>query len=343
VFFNLPCSVIVGGFWGDEGKGKIISYLAFRDKIAIGVRGGVGPNAGHTVCFQGKSFKLRMLPSVFAYEKCRILIGAGVLVNPKVLLDEIKLTNTEGRVGIDPNCAIIEQKHIEADKSSAYLSGKIGTTGTGTGPCNVDRVQRIAKLARDLPELKKLLTNVALEVNEAIDKGKNVIVEGTQGTLLSLYHGTYPYCTSKDVTASSICADVGIGPKKVSDVIIVFKAYVTRVGGGDLPGELPEAESKRRGWLEVATVTGRVRRSAPFNFELAKRAVMLNSATQIAITKFDVLYPNCKGAKKSSQLSAEAKKFIKDVEEATKVPVTLIGTGPEYDEIIDLSLEGCKK
>jgi adenylosuccinate synthase len=237
-------------------------------------------------------------------------------------------------VGVDRQCAIIELRHIEADKKG-YLAQKIRTTGSGTGPCNAERALRTVKLARDLPELEKFLTDVPQEVNAAIDEGKNVLIEGTQGTYLSLFHGTYPYCTSKDVTASAACSDVGVGPTKVDDVILVFKAYTTRVGGGPLPNELSWEEAEKRGWAEVATVTGRRRRSAPFNYELAKRAVMLNGATQAAVTKLDVMFPEFKGAKSYKELSKEAKAFIGKIEKEIQVPVTLIGTGPDTLEIVD--------
>ena len=275
-----------------------------------------------------------MIPSAFVYDKCRLLIGPGVLVNPEILLQEVELTNSQSRVGVDPHCAIIESKHILADRKGE-LAEKIKTTGTGTGPCNAERALRIVKLARDIPELKRYLTDVPLEVNEALNKGKNVLIEGTQGTYLSLYHGTYPYCTSKDVTASAACSDVGVGPTKVDDVILVFKAYTTRVGGGPLPNELSWEEAEKRGWAEVATVTGRKRRAAPFNFDLAKRAVMLNGATQAAVTKIDVLFPECKGVKSYEKLSQQAKAFIKKIEKEIGVPVTLIGTGPDTLEIVD--------
>ncbi|MBS7606803.1 MAG: adenylosuccinate synthetase [Candidatus Bathyarchaeia archaeon] len=334
----MPCIVVVCGFFGDTGKGKIISYLALKDKISVAARAGVGPNAGHTVVYGDKTYKVRMIPSAFVYEKCRLLIGPGVLVDPKIFLDEVRLVNAENRAGLDPQCAIIEPKHIEADRAG-HLASEIGTTGTGTGPCNADRVLRRAKLARNIPELQRFLTDVPLEVNNAIDSGENVLIEGTQGTYLSLWHGTYPYVTSKDVTASAACSDVGVGPKKVDEVIIVFKAFVTRVGAGPLPGEIPWEEAEKRGWAEVATVTGRRRRAAPFNFDLAKRAVMLNSATQAAITKIDVLFPECKGARTFGDLSDEARKFIRRVEEEIKIPVTLIGTGPEVWDIVDRRFE----
>jgi len=330
----MVCSVVVCGFFGDTGKGKVISYLALKDKLDVTVRAGVGPNAGHTVVHRGVEYGLRMLPSAFVNESCRLLIGPGVVVNPEVLLREIELTKSGDRVGVDPQCAIIEARHIEADRAG-HLAQQIKTTGTGTGPCNAERVMRTARLARDLPELKRYLADVPLEVNRAIDAKKSVLIEGTQGTYLSLYHGTYPYCTSKDVTASAACSDVGVGPTKVDEVIIVFKAFTTRVGTGPLPGEISWEEAEKRGWAETATVTGRRRRSAPFNFELAKRAVMLNGATQAAITKIDVLFPECRGVKSYRELSSNAKAFIERVEKEVGLPVTLVGTGPECLEIVD--------
>jgi adenylosuccinate synthase len=275
-----------------------------------------------------------MLPSAFVNNRCRLLIGPGVLVNPEILLDEVQLTKSEDRVHVDPLCAIIEPRHMKTDKMGE-LAEKIRTTGSGSGPCNAERALRTVKLARDFPKLEKFLADVPLEVNTAIDEGKNVLIEGTQGTYLSLFHGTYPYCTSKDVTASAACSDVGVGPTKVDDVILVLKAYTTRVGAGPLEGELSWEEAEKRGWAEVATVTGRRRRAAPFNYELAKRAVMLNGATQAAITKIDVLFPECKGTKSFEELSQPAKEFIEDVEKKIKVPVTLVGSGPGVWEIAD--------
>jgi adenylosuccinate synthase len=243
-------------------------------------------------------------------------------------------TSTVNRVGVDSQCAIIETRHIEADKVG-HLAQEIRTTGTGTGPCNAERALRKVKLAKDMAELKNLLADVPLEVNTAIDDGKNVLIEGTQGTYLSLYHGTYPYCTSKDVTASAACSDVGVGPTKIDDVIIVFKAFTTRVGAGPLPNEISLEEAQKRGWTEYGTVTGRARRAAPFSYDLAKRAVMLNGATQAAVTKIDVLFPECKGAKSDQELSKEAKAFIENIEREIKIPVTLIGTGPSALEMVD--------
>lgn len=327
-------TVVVGGFFGDEGKGKIVSYLAMKDNVATTVRGGVGPNAGHTVIYQGEKFKLRMLPSGILNKSSKLMIGPGVLVNPNVLHDEIKRFNVEGRVLVDPNCAVIEDKHILQD-SKGYLKTKIGTTGTGTGPANSDRVLRIGRLLKEVKSVSKYLADIPLEINTLVDEGKPVLVEGTQGTFLSLYFGTHPYVTSKDVCASAICSDVGLGPKKVDEVLVVFKAYVTRVGSGPLKDELSEEQTAEKGWTEIGTVTGRTRRSAPFDLNLAKRAVMLNSASQIAITKLDVIFPEVAGISEYHKLSKESKNFIEKIENHLRIPVVLIGTGGEVFHTVD--------
>lgn len=328
--------IVVGGQWGDEGKGKMVAYLALRDKPAIVARAGVGPNAGHSVLYNGKKYGLRQVPCGFVYKEARLLIGPGVLVNPQIFLQEVENTGVNDRIGVDKNCAIIEPKHIEEDKTSAHLKEKIGTTGTGCGPANVARVNRTAKLAREIPELAPFLCDVPSEINEAIKRGEFVIVEGSQGFGLSLIHGTYPYVTSKDTTASTFAADVGLGPSRVDDVMIIFKAYTSRVGEGPFPTEIPQDEAERMGIVEYGTVTGRRRRIGLFDFELAKRAVMINGATQIAITCIDRLFPSARGARRWEDLPVEAREFIRKVEEATETPITLISVGPEIFDVIDL-------
>jgi adenylosuccinate synthase len=331
----MPCLVTVGGFYGDEGKGKIIAYLAKKDNPSIAVRGGVGPNAGHTFTFEGKEYKVRMLPSAALNPPTRLLIGAGVLINSQVLLKEIAVFKAADRTFVDAQCGIIEQIHVDRDKGEDHLKSKVGTTGTGTGPANSDRALRTLKLAKDIPELSLYIEDISNSVNYALESNENVLVEGTQGTYLSLFHGGYPYVTSKDVTASGICSDIGIGPKKVDEVLVVFKAYVTRVGGGPLQNELSEDEAKKRGWLEFGSVTGRQRRASPFDIDLAKRAIRLNSATQLAVTKMDILYPKSAGVREYTKMPDEAKKFIENIEGETGLKVALIGTGPELYDVVD--------
>jgi adenylosuccinate synthase len=331
----MTCLVVVGGFYGDEGKGKIIAYLAKKDNPAIAVRGGVGPNAGHTFTFAGQEYKVRMLSSAVLNATTKLLVGAGVLVDPQVLRNEIAQFHADDRLFVDSQCGIIEQTHIDRDLGEDYLKNKVGTTGTGTGPANADRALRRLKLARDIPELSLHLEDVSNSVDYALHNNEKVIVEGTQGTYLSLFHGNYPYVTSSDVTASGICSDVGIGPKRVDEVLVVFKSYVTRVGGGPLENELSQEEARKRNWTEYGSVTGRQRRTAPFDTTLAKKAIRLNSATQLAITKLDIIFPQSAGVREYAKLPTEAKKFIENIEVETGLKVTLIGTGRDLYDIVD--------
>jgi len=275
-----------------------------------------------------------MLPSGFLNKNAKVMIGPGVVINPAVLLKEIQDFDVSGRSFIDKHCGIIEESHLIRD-SKGELKEKIGSTGSGTGPANADRAMRVLKLAKDIDSLSSLIVDVPAEINSALSLNQNVLVEGTQGTFLSLWHGTYPFVTSKDVTASGICADVGLGPKKVDEVIVVFKSYVTRVGTGPLAKELTLAEAESKGWSEFGTVTGRQRRAADFDFDLARRAIMLNSATQISITKLDVIFPDCTGKTSFEELSKDAQSFINNIEDKLNTPVTIIGTGPAINEIID--------
>ena len=331
----MPCSVIVGAFWGDEGKGKIISYLALKDNLDFCVRTG-SVNAAHTVWFEGKKYALHMVPAAFINPKTRLLIAAGANVDVKTFFDEMALTQVDAkRMGIDQNASIIEQKHCEQDKASAVNKG-IGTTGRGVGPALEERVRRTAKLAKDIPELKPYLADEIGEVNDGLDAGKSVLLEGTQGFMLSLFlGGGYPYVTGRDTGASAIASEAGVGPTRVDDVIIVYKSFMTRVGAGPLPGEITKEEALKRGWFEVAAGTGRDRRSAPFDFDLAKKTAKINGATQAAMTKLDCIYPSCKGARKYNDLPKEAKDFIKEAETRTGVPIVFIGTGPDALDLID--------
>jgi adenylosuccinate synthase len=329
----MPCTVIVGAFWGDEGKGKISSYLALKDTLDFCVRTG-SVNAAHTVWIDGKKYALHMVPAAFINPKTRLLIAAGANVDVKTFFSEVEQTNVQNRIAIDQNASIIEEKHSAADKASAVNRG-IGTTGRGVGPAIEERVRRTAKLAKDLPELKGYITDQVQEVNDGLDAGKKVLLEGTQGFMLSLFFGTYPYVTGRDTGAAAICSEAGVGPTRVDEVLIVYKSFMTRVGAGALPGEITKEEAQKRGWFETAAGTGRDRRSAPFDFELAKKTAKINGATQAALTKLDSLFPKCQGARKFDTLPNEAKKFIKEVEKQTGIPVVLIGTGPEALDIID--------
>jgi len=337
----MPCMIVCGGWWGDEGKGKVVSYLSSTDKPDAAARAGVGPNAEHGFTFEGKRYDLRQITCAFVCQTAKLFIGAGVLVNPKILIAEVENTKTQGRIWIDRQCGIIEERHIKAEHSTEHFTNKLKTMGMGCGPANADRANRILKTAEEIDELKPFLTNVSDELNNILDRGGNVLIEGTQGFGLSLFHGTYPYATSKDTTASTYAADVGVGPLKVTDVVVTFKSYVTRASPGPLADECSLEEIKQLGLEEAETAIvyerpGGIRRVGRFDFEMAKRAVRINSATQIALTCIDRLYPECRGVESYEELSDRAKEFIEKVEAKLKIPVTLISTGPATHEMVDL-------
>ncbi len=326
---------MVGGFFGDEGKGKVVAYLALKKKFSLAIRGGA-INAGHTVVYRGRTWKLRSVPSAFVNPGIELGIAAGALVKVDLLLREIEETGSAGRICVDGMAGIIEDHHVERERSSDHLAKTVGSTLQGVGEAMVDRVRRVLRLARDVETLRNIICDVSEKANTYLSEGRDVLIEGTQGTFLSLYHGTYPYVTSRDTTASAFLSEVGIGPKMVGDVVVVFKSYVTRVGPGPLRGELPVDEAVRLGWVEYGTVTGRPRRVAPFDIELAKRAVMLNSATAIAITKLDVVFPEVKGVRDPAKLPGRVRKWIDEVEAALKVPVIMLGTGEEVEDTVYL-------
>jgi adenylosuccinate synthase len=336
-------TIIVGGFFGDEGKGKIVAHVAFSDKPTIIARGGVGPNAGHTVEIGNKKYGVRMIPSGFVYENARVLIGAGVLVDPKVLFKEVELLGVRSRIGVDRRCAIIEDRHIMMDKNNDHLSKEIGSTGTGCGPAAAERAMRITRQAKDLPELKDYTTDVPIEINEAINRGDNVLLEGSQGYGLSLFYGTYPYVTSKDTTASQIASDIGVGPTKIDETIVVFKAFPTRVGEGPFKTQMSEEDARRLKIEEFGTVTGRARRIGLWDQKMAKYSAMINGATQIAVTGLDKLDPTSKGVNDYEKLTQKVKTFIDQNEREIGIPFTLLSTGPDISEIVDLREEKLRR
>ena len=332
-------TIIVGGFFGDEGKGKIVAHVAFADKPSIIARGGIGPNAGHTVEVRQRKYGVRMIPSGFVYPDARLLVGAGVLVDPRVFLSETELLEVAKRIGIDYRCAIIETRHVGADRDDPYLSQTIGSTGTGCGPAAADRARRITIQAREVQELSPFLTDAAAEVNRALEEEKNVILEGSQGFGISLFYGTFPYVTSKDTTASQLAADVGVGPTRIDDTIVVFKTFPTRVGAGPFETQMSDEEAKKLKIEEFGTVTGRPRRIGSWDSKMAAYSAMVNGATQAAITGLDKLDPTVRGVDQYDDLSTKVRKFLREAEEDVGVPFTLLSTGPELAEIVDLREE----
>ena len=330
----LGVSIIVGGQYGGEGKGKVTSYLSLLEKPPIVARAG-GPNSGHTVYYNRRKYRLRLVPSGVICNTSRLLLGAGTLIDPKILQKEINDWKIQDRIGVDPRAGVIEPTHIEQELNNEYLRNEIGSTCSGTGVANSDRALRTLKLAKDIGGLKPLLTDVSIEINQAADSGLDILIEGTQGFGLSLYHGSYPYVTSYDTTASSIAASLGLGPKKIDEIIVVIRTFPIRVAAGPLENELSQSKMRELGIIEYGTVTGRLRRVGKFNMKLVKRSVVINSATQIALTGIDYLNNKARGIKKYDQLPQDVKAFMSNIENETNTPVTLISTGPETESMVD--------
>jgi len=335
----MSCTIIVGGFFGDEGKGKIVAHIAFKDKPAIISRGGVGPNAGHTVQVGTREYGVRMVPSGFVYKDAKLCIGSGVLVDPRVLKHEVDTLGVKGRVFVDYRCGIITEDHIARDKGSDHLAKKIGSTGSGCGPANSDRVMRVSPQAKDVPELAEYLMDVPKAIDEELKKDHTVLLEGTQGFGISLYYGTYPFVTSKDTSASQIAADNGVGPTRIDDVVVVFKAYPTRVGEGPFSTEMTSEKSDSMGIQEFGTVTHRKRRIGGWDGGMARYSAMINGCTQAAITGIDRVDKACFGVTDYTKLTRKARDFLKVAEDDIGCPITLISTGPEVTQIIDIREE----
>ena len=246
---------VVGGQWGDEGKGKIVDFLT--EKADIVARATGGNNAGHTVCVGDDVFKFHLIPSGIVHKDKLNVVGNGTAINPEIIINEIKNLEdkgykiTEKNLIISQNAHIIREKHIEEDKASG---GKIGTTARGIGPCYTDKIARhgirvidyIKEENKYAKKIKPLVKDTSLIINQYLENKKNILLEGAQGTMLDVDHGTYPYVTSSNPIAGGACTGLGIGPTKIDTVIAIMKAYITRVGSGPLVTELGTEEETKK-------------------------------------------------------------------------------------------------
>jgi adenylosuccinate synthase len=331
--------VVVGAQWGDEGKGKIVDLLTESADVVARYQG--GHNAGHTVKIKNEKFILHVIPSGILHRGKACIIGNGVVIDPKSLIEEIEgLKRRKIYVGknlfisgrahvIMPYHTVLDGKHEEAKGSK-----KIGTTGRGIGPAYVDKMSRQGirmvdlmdskvfkeKLKANLSEINFLLekkykhrkisvekiyseymkyveylspfvTDTVVLTNKFIDRGKSVLFEGAQGTLLDIDHGTYPYVTSSNASVGGVCTGLGVSPSKLNGILGIVKAYTTRVGGGPFPTELKDklGEYLRLHGGEYGATTGRPRRCGWLDMVSLKHSIRINGFTGIALTKLDVL------------------------------------------------------
>ena len=334
-------SIIVGGQFGSEGKGKVASFWAEKNNAQAMVRCG-GSNSGHTVIHNGETIVFRHLPSGALNTDCRLLIPAGGYIVPKILMKEISDHKINpNRVGIDPNAVIVEDRHITCEEKSD-LKDQIGSTLSGMGAAVMDRVSRskTVVLAKDRSDLKPFIADVAKEVKEISQKGGNVVIEGSQGFGLSLYHAyDYPYATSRDTTAAAFASEVGISPLDITEVIMVIRAFPIRVGGnsGPLPQEISWDDIKAISGSEddikeYTSVTGRLRRVAEFDARVVKRAIMINQPSHIVLNHVDywdqAVYSN-KTAIKTDIITSH----IKEIETSIEQKIDWVGIGPQNQDL----------
>jgi len=330
----VPCTVVLGAQWGDEGKGKIVDVLAAAHDVVARYQG--GSNAGHSVVVDGHTVVLRLVPSGILRADKRCLLGNGVVVDPEAFLEEMDGLvalghRLEGRLFVSPEAHVILPYHKIVESEAEQGLRPVGTTGRGIGPAYQDKAGRFGlrmadlldpkvtaeivgwayeRLRRLLPDatipapadvaeryaafgvrLAPFIADVRPMLWEAVGRGQNVLLEGAQGTLLDLDHGTYPYVTSSSATVGGALTGLGLGPHAISRVVGVTKAYTTRVGHGPFPTEFESglADTIREVGHEYGAVTGRARRCGWLDAVALKYACQLNGLDELIVTKLDVL------------------------------------------------------
>lgn len=340
----MSITIVVGGQFGSEGKGKVTAYLCRNHDYNVAVRCG-GPNSGHTVTIDKEQIVLRQIPAGVVNPSANLYLAAGCLIDLDVLLEEIDYFNLKpGNLGIDRNSAIIDNNY-DKEEVRLNLQARIGSTCTGTGIAVAKRALRIEdfKLAKDIPELKPYIVSVSEKLMEHHKNGKKIVIEGTQGFGLSVYHSPYyPYATSRDTTAAGFLSEVGISPLIVSDIIMVIRTFPIRVGGnsGPLPNEIDwktvQVESNYPYKIqEYTSVTKRLRRVARFDIDIIEKAVSVNKPTEIALMGTDYLDYFNKGIETFENLTQETKSFIYNLEDRLGIKINFIGIGPMDGELID--------
>ena len=328
----MAIKAVIGGQWGDEGKGKIVDLLSKDSEIVARYQGGA--NAGHTVYKNDEKIVLHQIPSGILRKDCYCIMGNGMVIDPIELVEEINMLRQKNisteNIIISPNAHIVTPLHKYLDrKNEEKTNNFIGTTCKGIGPCYVDKYNRVGIRALDLSDNDKLKAAFISRMNQCISNHqitdtdyetmkseinsffeacneiktyvkdtlsllfskKNILIEGAQGTLLDIDHGTYPFVTSSSPFSGGITTGLGLPLTKFENIIGIFKAYATRVGSGPFPTELFDEDGKKLQdiGMEFGATTGRPRRCGWFDGLAAKYSCMINGLTDIALTKLDIL------------------------------------------------------
>jgi adenylosuccinate synthase len=344
---------VVGAQYGSEGKGVIVAHLA--NEFDIHVRVG-GPNAGHSLKFgsDNQVFKMQCLPCGWVNPNALLIIGRGGLIDfPQLVIEldqvETVMPGVRSRLIIDSYAGVLsESHHHEEGGVAGELHQRIGSTGHGVGAARHARMSRDPSrftMAYQVAHQYGLNSCLRDNVNECIIgdvrlRGKSCLLEGTQGSGLSLIHGPWPYVTSADTNAAQMAADIGLPPRMVNKTLLVARTYPIRVAGnsGPLENEITwEALSYqlRRPVKEQTTVTKKVRRIAEWDNHLFHRACVLNDPTSIALTFADYVDPTIEGKSNEDDLTVPVRTFISRVQRIAGAPVVFIGTGGERWSVID--------
>lgn len=340
----MPVTIVVGGQYGSEGKGKVVALRASQVPAPWLVRCG-GPNSGHTVTVGGKDVILRQVPCCSQPDRAFFCLSAGCVIDESILLRELDLLGiSRDRIIVDPRAVIVTDFDREEERREL---GGIGSTCSGTGSAQIRRMsrQRGVRLSGDSEAISARcrVETVAPLLHREIDSGNHIIIEGTQGFALSLLHGAvYPFVTSRDTTAAGFAMEVGLSPRVIDEIVMVIRTFPIRVGGTSGPF------SRETTWEEVAllsgapeaipeytSVTKRLRRVAHFDLDAVKIACNYNRPTSLAVMGMDRLDYVNRGITEMRNLTPRASKFLNELELATGVPVEFAGTGfGTFDAIV---------
>lgn len=325
-------TIIVGGQYGSEGKGKVALHFAQKQQASISVRVG-GNNSGHTAYKDNKKYVLRTLPTAVLGNDVHAVIPSGGYFSVENLFYEMQETNCQN-VAIDPMSVVITQQFQERELNLGLIES-IGSTGSGTGAAIAQRLGRLEQVtfAKDIPELQPYLKETKSLLRQALDRGEEIILEGTQGYGLSLLHSPhYPYVTSRDTTAAGFLSETGLSPFDVTKIILVIRAFPIRVGGnsGPLPHEiswdfLTKESGSNTDLSEYTSVTGKLRRVAHFDPEIVKQAISVNQPSKIILNHMDYVDRTLYERK---ELTEKAGIFLQNIETAIERKIDFIGVSP---------------
>jgi adenylosuccinate synthase len=343
----MPVTIVVGGQYGSEGKGKVAALLASRARAPWLVRCG-GPNSGHTVSIDDKEIVLRQVPSCADSDPRNVTfcIAAGCAVEESILLTEVEMLGIQReRIIVDPRAVVVTEEDREVERSQLT---EIGSTCSGTGAALVRRMSRRTGvlLVQHSATLKARcrIESVAPLLHDAIDAGEEVVVEGTQGFGLSIYHGPhYPFVTARDTTAAGFAMEVGLSPRLVDRIVMVLRTFPIRVGGPSGPflnetswEEIKVLSGAPEPVPEYTSVTHRLRRVAHFDIQAVRTACSYNRPTSLAVMGLDRLDYQVTRATDPRALSETAKRFLQELNRSTGIQVQFGGTGFRTRDVVEM-------